>query len=114
MMDGNMANNTPLQTLNTTFKVGATDGVIHYESCLVGYPFNSADPNWRKASMERRNSPIDINYIPEANNNLPFATSDMKGLQIKEPLQNGSLQNTMVRFLDFGLPRYQVFVCSDE
>jgi hypothetical protein len=46
--------------------------------------------------MERRNSPTEINYIPLANNDLPFATSDMKGLQIKEPLQNGSLGNTMV------------------
>lgn len=105
MMDGNIANNTPLQTLNTTFKAGTTDGVIHYESCLVGYPFTSADPNWRHASMERRNSPIDINYIPEANNNLPFATSDMKGLQIKEPLQNGSLENTMV--FDFSTSGYR-------
>jgi len=105
MMDGTMPNNLPLETLNTTFKVGVTDGVITYESCLVGYPFNSADPNWRKASMERRNSPIDINYIPEINNNLPFATSDMKGLQIKEPLQSASGQNTMV--LNFATNGYR-------
>ena len=73
------------------------DGVIQYQSCLVGYPFVSTDiANWRKASMERRNSPTDINYIPLANNDLPFATSDMKGLQIKEPLESGSLGNTMV------------------
>jgi hypothetical protein len=96
MMNSTIANNLPLQTLNTTYKTGTTDGVIEYQSCLVGYPFTSADPNWRKASMERRNSPTDINYFPELNNNLPFLTSDMKGLQIKEPLQNGSLENTMV------------------
>jgi hypothetical protein len=30
------------------------------------------------------------------NSNLPFATSDMKGLQIKEPFQNGSATNAMV------------------
>jgi hypothetical protein len=96
MMDGSMANNLPLESLNTTFEAGTADGVIAYQSCLVGYPFTSASPNWRKASMERRNSPTSINYIPEANNDLPFATSDMKGLQIKEPLQNGSLVNTMV------------------
>jgi hypothetical protein len=52
--------------------------------------------NWRKASMERRNSPTDINYIPEMNNNLSFALSDMKGLQIKEPLQRNGLENEMV------------------
>jgi hypothetical protein len=97
MMTAAIANNLPLETLNSTYKLGSTDGVIQYQSCLVGYPFTAADlVNWRKASMERRNSPTDINYIPEANNNLPFATNDMKGLQIKEPLQSGGLENTMV------------------
>ncbi len=97
MMNSTIANNLPLETLNTTYKTGTTDGVIQYQSCLVGYPFVSTDVvNWRKASMERRNSPTDINYIPLANNNLPFATSDMKGLQIKEPLEKNGLENTMI------------------
>ncbi|MBL0014706.1 MAG: CotH kinase family protein [Flavobacterium sp.] len=97
MMNSAIPNNIPLETLSTTFKAGAIDGVIQYQSCLIGYPFVSTDlVNWRKASMERRNSPTNINYIPLANNDLSFATSDMKGLQIKEPLQNGSLGNTMV------------------
>ena len=96
MMDGTMLNNIPLETLAATFEATSTDALIQYQSSLVGYPFTVASPNWRKASMERRNSPTDINYIPEANNNVPFATSDMKGLQIKEPLQTGSLENTMI------------------
>jgi hypothetical protein len=96
MMNSNIANNTPLQTLNSTYKLGSTDGVIQYQSCLAGYPFVATDINWRKASMERRNSPTQINYVPEANASLAFASSDMKGLQIKEPLQNGALENTMV------------------
>jgi len=95
-MNSTIANNLPLETLNTTYKAGPVDAKIQYQSCLVGYPFTSTDPNWRKASMERRNSPTVLNYIPELNNNLPFLTSDMKGLQIKEPLQNGGLENTMV------------------
>ena len=97
MMNSTIANNLPLETLNTTYKTGTTDGVIQYQSCLAGYPFVSTDvANWRKASMERRNSPTDINYIPLANNNLSFATSDMRGLQIKEPLQKDGLENTMI------------------
>lgn len=97
MMNSAIANNLPLLSLNTTFKAGTVDGIIQYESCLVGYPFVSTDvANWRKASMERRNSPTDINYITEANGNLTFANSDMKGLQIKEPLQSGNLENIMV------------------
>jgi hypothetical protein len=96
LMSAAIANNTPLETLSSTYNLGVNTGLIQYQSCLVGYPFTSVDPNWRKASMERRNSPTDINYMPEANNNLPFSVNDMKGLQIKEPLQNGSLENTMV------------------
>ncbi|WP_353850637.1 T9SS type A sorting domain-containing protein [Flavobacterium sp.] len=46
--------------------------------------------------MERRNSPTDINYIPEANSNIPFATSNMRGLQIKQPFQNGTNENAMI------------------
>lgn len=104
MMNSAIPNNIPLETLATTYEPGGIEGVIQYQSCLVGYPFAPADLlNWRKASMERRNSPTEINYISLANNDLPFATSDMKGLQIKEPLQNGSLGNTMVfNFSTFG------------
>jgi hypothetical protein len=96
MMDGDMPNNLPLESLATTYKTGTVDGVIQYQSCLPGYPFTSTSASWRKASMERRNSPTTINYIPAVNNNEDFAASDMKGLQIKEPLQSGSLGNTMV------------------
>jgi len=95
VFNGTIANNIPLTSLNSTFEV-ATDGVIAYQSCLAGYPFNSASPNWRKASMERRNNPTDINYIPEANNNVPFATANMRGIQIKQPFTNNGLENTMV------------------
>jgi hypothetical protein len=97
MMNSAIANNLPLETLTSTYKATNNDGVIQYQSCLVGYPFMVTDlVNWRKASMERRNSPTDINYIPEMNNNLSFALSDMKGLQIKEPLQRNGLENEMV------------------
>ncbi|MBC8884155.1 T9SS type A sorting domain-containing protein [Flavobacterium piscinae] len=95
MMDSSLANDTPLTSVNSTFEVG-TEGVLNYESCLVGYPFDNSHPNWRKASMERRNSPTDINYIPEANNDLPFASANMRGLQIKQPFQNEGLENTLV------------------
>ncbi|KAB1157061.1 CotH kinase family protein [Flavobacterium luteum] len=97
MMNSTIANNIPLETLTASYKTGTADAVIQHQSCLVGYPFVSTDVvNWRKASMERRNSPTDINYIPIVNNNLPFTTSDMKGLQIKEPLQSGSLENNLI------------------
>ena len=95
VFDGTVANNIPLTSLNSTFEV-PTEGVLAYQSCLAGYPFDNTNPSWRKASMERRNSPTDINYIPEANNNVPFAAADMKGIQIKQPFTNNGLENTMV------------------
>jgi len=98
MMNSDITNNLTLTSLNSTFKSGSTstDGTLQFESSLTGYPFADTDANYGHASMERRNNPTDINYIPEANNNLDFASSSMKGLQVKEPLQNGSLENTMV------------------
>jgi hypothetical protein len=95
MMDSSIANDTPLTTINSSYEI-LNDGVLSYQSCLEGYPFDSSHPNWRKGSMERRNSPTDINYIPEANNNLPFASSNMRGIQIKQPFQNEGLENTMI------------------
>lgn len=95
MMDTNIPNDTPLESLAATYELTA-DASISYQSCLAGYPFTSANPNWRKASMERRNSPTDLNYLPQANQNIPFATSNMRGLQVTQPFQNAGLENTMV------------------
>lgn len=46
--------------------------------------------------MERRNSPTNINYIPEANDGIPFVSLDMRGIQVKQPFHNGSNENTMI------------------
>ncbi len=105
MFDNIIANNLPLETLNTSYKAGINDGVINFSSCLLGYPFVSSDLNWRKASMERRNGPTEINYIPYLNNNITFATSNMRGLQIKEPFLNNGLENTMV--FNFSTSKYK-------
>ncbi|WP_313805895.1 CotH kinase family protein [Flavobacterium sp.] len=95
MMDTAIPNDTPLTALNSSYEI-STNAVLNYQSCLVGYPFNNSNPNWRKASMERRNSPTELNYIPSANNNLNFANSNMRGLQVTQPFQSGNLENTMV------------------
>jgi len=96
LMDGAIANDTPLLGLNSTYELGGIDASIAYASCLVGYPFANGDPNWRKASMERRNKPTPINYLPIANNNIPYSDPIMKAIQITEPLHNGALENTLV------------------
>lgn len=99
VFDSSVTNDAPLTSLNATYEIPG-DAVLNYQSCLTGYPFDSTHPNWRKASMERRNSPTEINYIPEANNNLPFATANMRGIQIKQPFENNGNQNAMI----FNLP----------
>ena len=38
-MNSTIANNLPLESLNTTHKTGTTDGVIQYQR-LVGYPLS--------------------------------------------------------------------------
>lgn len=95
MMDTAIANDTPLTSINSSFEK-TVDGILHYQSCFVGYPFDSTNPSWRKASMERRNSPTPLNYIPEVNGNLDYANSNMRGIQIKQPFQSGGLENTMI------------------
>jgi len=94
LMDNNIVNDTPLQSIEATFEENGTASLV-FNSCLVGYPFVSGDPNWRKASMERRNSPTEINYRPEANDNIPFANVTMRAIQVKQPFQNNGLENNM-------------------
>ena len=94
-MSGAIANNVPLVTLNSTYQIGSS-AFIQYQSCLVGYPFPVGNANRNKASMERRNSPTIINYRPTTNSNLPYDALLMKGLEIKQVFQSGSLENIMV------------------
>lgn len=95
IFDSSVANDTPLEELKSSFEI-PVEGTLSFQSCLEGYPFNSSHPNWRKASMERRNSPTDINYLPEANDDIPFSSSNMRGIQIKQPFQNNGLENQMI------------------
>ncbi|MNK14883.1 CotH protein [compost metagenome] len=95
VFDSAVTNDTALTSLNSTFEIDE-EATLEYQSCLEGYPFNDTHPNWRKASMERRNSPTDINYIPKANNDVLFADSNMKGIQIKQPFHNNGSENAMI------------------
>ncbi len=94
MLNSALPNDVPIVTINSTFEV-IENATLDYKSCLEGYPFVNGHPNWRKASMERRNSPTEINYIPEANGNIAFASSNMRGIQVKQPFQSNGLENEM-------------------
>lgn len=115
MMDTAIPNDAPITSINSSFEI-PSEGILQYESCLAGYPFDSSNPNWRKASMERRNSPTPLNYIPSANNGLLYADSNMRGLQIKQPFQNNGLENSMI--FNFATTGYKdirfAFAVKDE
>ncbi len=111
MMNGAIVNGAQLTALNSTYEL-ATDGVIQYQSCNTGYPTS----NGGKSSMERRNNPTPLNYRQSVNGNIPYATSDMRGLQIKQPFQSGGLENTMVfNFVTTGYKKIKFsFAAVDE
>ena len=93
LFDDEIENDKPLQSVNSTYSRNNLIAEINYNSTLPGYPFDETNDNWRKASLERTNKPTEINYIPLANDNIPFAEQIMKGIQIKQPFQSGGLEN---------------------
>lgn len=97
VMNNDLPNNTPLEILNATYAYSSNleDAQIIYESCLVGYPFNPSHPEWRNSSLERRNSPTEINYYPSANYDIPFENVNMRGIQVKQAFQNNGLENIL-------------------
>ena len=90
-----LPNNTPLTEIAPTFSAPG-GGRIAYESALGGYPFDSSHPDWRRASLERRNAPTPINYRPEGNGGLPFEEVTMRAIQVKQPFADNGRENTVI------------------
>ena len=95
LFDDKLENDTPLESIDATYSRNNTSGSLQYSSSLTGYPFNANDANWRKASLERKNNPTAINYIPFANDNIVYDDEIMKGIQLKQPFRNGADENTL-------------------
>ncbi len=95
LFDTQIPNNTPLSWLEATYSK-VPGGYLQFVSALEGYPFHEEHPQWRKASMERRNDPTPLNYLPEANNHILFADASVRGLQIKQPFYQEGQQNTLI------------------
>ena len=85
-----LPNDTELVTIDPVFPE-ASDAALHYLSSLPGYPNTD-----RRASMERRNLPTEMNYRKEGNNGIDFQESDMRGLQVRQPFRLDSEENTMI------------------
>ncbi len=90
-----MANNTPLEKLEPQYAL-IDSARIRFKSALEGYPFEEEHPNWRKASMERRNRPTDINYQPGGNYGRPFDHNRMRALQVRQPFTGDGGENIIV------------------
>ena len=109
-------NNMPLQEISSWFSATTERAVMNFHSALIEYPFNSEHPYWRKASMERRNAPTEINYRPEGNDNHPYNLEEMRGIQIKQPFAGDAGENQLI----FHLPALQYkdllfrFAAKDE
>lgn len=99
LFDTSILNDTPLESINPIFKLNS-GAMMAFHSALAGYPFNPDDPNWRKASMERRNAPTPLNYRPEGNQGITYEASNMRGIQIKQPFTGDGGENTLF----FNLP----------
>jgi hypothetical protein len=95
LIGNNIANDVPLESITSSFSKTVTPGKITFESCLKGYPFTPSHPNWRKASMERRNKPSFLNYNPIVNNNISAENAGIRGLQIKQPFKSNGLENVI-------------------
>ncbi|MCC5937527.1 MAG: CotH kinase family protein [Lunatimonas sp.] len=100
LIDNNVPNDTPLESIQSTFSHSDTPALLHFESALSGYPFENGHPNWRKSSMERRNSPTPVNYYPEANQDQPFGSVSMRGIQVKQAFRTEDGEN----LLNFTVP----------
>jgi uncharacterized repeat protein (TIGR02543 family) len=105
LVDDEIENDTPIESLTSTFSRNSLTAMMNYNSSLTGYPFDNNDANWRKASLERINEPTAVNYQDLANDNIPFAPQIMKGLQIKQPFQSGGSENSLE--LDFSTIGYE-------
>ncbi|SDR66787.1 Listeria/Bacterioides repeat-containing protein/Por secretion system C-terminal sorting domain-containing protein [Polaribacter sp. KT25b] len=105
LFDDNITNDTPLESLNSTYSRNDLTAMMNYNSSLSGYPFDANNADWRKASLERTNKPVAINYQTIANDNIAYAPEMMKGLQIKQPFKSGSLENNFE--LDFSTVGYE-------
>jgi hypothetical protein len=88
-------NDTPLQSLDASYALG-NRARIQFHSALDGYPFHDNHSHWRKASMERRNRPTDINYWSEGNLGRPYRAESMRALQIRQPFRGDGGENMLV------------------
>ena len=95
-----LPNDTPLTHLTPTYSKSNVTAVLNYHSAFQGYPFSVGHPLWRRASLERRNQPTELNYTPDGNFNLPFNQANIRGVQVRQPFENETRKNHLILHAD--------------
>jgi len=93
-----LPNDEPLTQISPHYSLH-DETLLTFQSAIDGYPFNPQHDLWRKASMERRNAPTPINYHPHGNDSLPYASTQMRGIQIKQPFRSDTGENQIILYL---------------
>jgi hypothetical protein len=92
-----LPNDTPFTELAATYSADeGAEAIIQFSSALSGYPFDETHPDWRKASMERRNQPTPLNYRPEGNDGESYDEALMRGVQVTQPFTGDGGENTLI------------------
>jgi hypothetical protein len=113
VFDRQLPNDAPLEQVHARYSAIGRLPSLNFLSCLPGYPYQPGHPDWRRASMERRNSPTDLNYRPIGNNGVSYPQSDMRGLQIRPPYASGTSENQLhMAFTTVGYKDIQVSVAA--
>lgn len=107
--DDELPNDKPLESLEPTYS-STLNGSLEYNSSLSGYPFDADHPNWRKASMERRNMPTPLNYRPELFNEDEYEDDRMRAVQIRQPFEQDGERNELIFHLPTDNRDYQGFL----
>ena len=95
LFDTSLPNDTPLESVDASY-YAVNPATVDFHSALDGYPFDKEHPEWRKASMERRNAPTDINYRPDATNFMDYEDTNMRGLQVRQPFSGDGGENVLI------------------
>lgn len=97
LLDSNIPNDTPLSQINASYSLDDQDATLTFQSVFgTEYPYAEGHPNWRKGSLERRNAPTPLNYLPQANENISYEDVEMRGLQVKQPFLGNGAENTLI------------------
>ncbi len=92
--DDQLPNNEPISEIESSFFVYES-GTLKFNSAQNNYPYPCNHPLYRKSSLERRNKPSPLNYIPNANDDILYHASNMRGIQVREPFKVGNNENSI-------------------